>query len=44
MFSLKPKVHPAIMINIKAEFHYTMMDSEFWAPLKMVINNTSKPM
>jgi hypothetical protein len=44
VFSLQPKVHPAIMINIKADAHYTIMDIKFWAPLKKVINNTSKPM
>jgi len=44
MLSLQSKVHPAMMINIKADALYTIMDTEFWAPLKMVINNTSKPM
>jgi hypothetical protein len=33
-----------MMINIKADAYYTIMDTEFWAPLKMVINNASKLM
>jgi len=44
MLSLQSKVHPAMMINIKADALYTIMDTEFWPPLKMVINNASKPM
>jgi hypothetical protein len=44
MFSPQSKAHPAMMINIKADALYTIMDTEFLAPLKMVIDNTSKPM
>ena len=44
MFSLQSKVHPAMIINIRADALYMIMDTEFWAPLKMVMNNTSKPM
>ena len=43
MFSLQSKVHPAMMINIKADALYTIVNTEFGAPLKMVIDNTSKP-
>jgi hypothetical protein len=44
MLSLQSKVHPATTINIRADALYTIMDTEFWAPLKMAMNNTSKPM
>jgi hypothetical protein len=44
MFSLQSDVHLAMMINIKADALYTIMDTEFWAPLKMAMNNTSKSM
>jgi len=44
MFSLQSKVHPAMMINIKADAPYNIADNEFWARLKMVIDDTSKPM
>jgi len=29
VFSLQPKVHPAMMINIKADAHYTIMYIKF---------------